>query len=270
MLADAYDCVVFDCDGVLWAGGETITAARATLDALKKQKKQVYFVSNNSSRGPDAFRQVFETHGLGAHVEDETKMWNTVTAARRWFAGRATKKAYVVGCAALKDAVRSSGVTVVEPWKRLGATPDELADEEIDGDIDAVVLAFDKDYGYFEICYATRCLLENKHCELVVTNRDFQFPAQKNRKLPGNGAFVAAVCSRPSASWTSSWASRRPSRSRPSSRTRAFLREGRSWSAICGPAWSSRTTPGATPCSCCRASRRRRTRTDGAGARGRT
>ena len=188
MLADAYDCVVFDCDGVLWAGGETITSARATLDALKKQKKQVYFMSNNSSRGPEAFRHVFERHGLGAHVADETKMWNTVTAARRWFAGRATKKAYVVGCAALKDAVRSSGVTVVEPWKRLGATPDELADEEIDGDIDAVVLAFDKDYGYFEICYATRCLLENKTCELVVTNRDFQFPAQKNRKLPGNGA----------------------------------------------------------------------------------
>ena len=24
MLADAYDCVVFDCDGVLWSGGETV------------------------------------------------------------------------------------------------------------------------------------------------------------------------------------------------------------------------------------------------------
>ena len=76
----------------------------------------------------------------------------------------------------------------------MGATPEKLAEEEIDPGIDAVVLAFDKDYGYFEICYATRCLLENKGCELVVTNRDFQFPAQKNRKLPGNGAFVAAVC----------------------------------------------------------------------------
>ena len=94
---------------------------------------------------------------------------------------------------ALKDAIRGAGVTVVEPWKQMGATPEKLAEEEIDPEIDAVVLAFDKDYGYFEICYATRCLLENKGCELVATNRDFQFPAQKNRKLPGNGAFVAAV-----------------------------------------------------------------------------
>ena len=33
MLADAYDCVVFDCDGVLWSGGETVARAKATLDA---------------------------------------------------------------------------------------------------------------------------------------------------------------------------------------------------------------------------------------------
>ena len=193
MLADRYDCVVFDCDGVLWSGGETVDRARETLDALKAQNKKVYFMSNNSSRGPDVFRQVFESHGLGEHVKDERFMWNSVTAAQRWFKGRKTKKAYVVGCAALKDAIRGAGVTVVEPWKQMGATPEKLAEEAIDPAIDAVVLAFDKDYGYFEICYATRCLLENK-AELVVTNRDFQFPAQKNRKLPGNGAFVAAVC----------------------------------------------------------------------------
>ena len=194
MLADAYDCVVFDCDGVLWSGGETVAQAKATLDALKAQNKKVYFMSNNSSRGPDVFRTVFESHGLGEHVKDERFMWNSVTAAQRWFKGRKTKKAYVVGCAALKDAIRGAGVTVVEPWKQMGATPEKLAEEAIDPAIDAVVLAFDKDYGYFEICYATRCLLENKGCELVATNRDFQFPAQKNRKLPGNGAFVAAVC----------------------------------------------------------------------------
>ena len=194
MLADAYDCVVFDCDGVLWSGGETVDRARETLDALKARNKKVYFMSNNSSRGPDVFRQVFESHELGEHVRDERFMWNSVTAAQRWFKSSKAKKAYVVGCAALKDAIREAGVQVVEPWKQMGATPEKLAEEEIDPGIDAVVLAFDKDYGYFEICYATRCLLENKGCELVVTNRDFQFPAQKNRKLPGNGAFVAAVC----------------------------------------------------------------------------
>ena len=84
MLADAYDCVVFDCDGVLWSGGETVAQAKATLDALKAKNKKVYFMSNNSSRGPDVFRQVFESHGLGEHVRDGRFMWNSVTAAQRW------------------------------------------------------------------------------------------------------------------------------------------------------------------------------------------
>ena len=133
--------MVFDCDGVLWSGGETVDRARETLDALKAQNKKVYFMSNNSSRGPDVFRQVFESHGLGEHVKDERFMWNSVTAAQRWFKGRKTKKAYVVGCAALKDAIRGAGVTVVEPWKQMGATPEKLAEEAIDPAIDAVVLA---------------------------------------------------------------------------------------------------------------------------------
>ena len=118
MLADAYDCVVFDCDGVLWSGGETVAQAKATLDALKAQNKKVYFMSNNSSRGPDVFRQVFESHGLGEHVKDERFMWNSVTAAQRWFKSSKAKKAYVVGCAALKDAIRGAGVQVVEPGNR--------------------------------------------------------------------------------------------------------------------------------------------------------
>ena len=172
MLADRYDCVVFDCDGVLWSGGETVAQAKATLDALKAKNKKVYFMSNNSSRGPDVFRQVFESHGLGEHVRDERFMWNSVTAAQRWFRGSKAKKAYVVGCAALTDAIRGAGVQVVEPWKQMGATPEKLAEEEIDPGIDAVVLAFDKDYGYFEICYATRCLLENK-AELVADEPGF-------------------------------------------------------------------------------------------------
>ena len=77
---------------------------------------------SNNSFDPDVFRTVFESHGLGEHVKDARFMWNSVTAAQRWFKGRKTKKAYVVGCAALKDAIRGAGVTVVEPWKR-GRTP---------------------------------------------------------------------------------------------------------------------------------------------------
>ncbi|KAH8075718.1 phosphoglycolate phosphatase [Aureococcus anophagefferens] len=87
-LADGYDCVVFDCDGVLWSGGETIAGAFATLDALERAGKKVYFMSNNSSRGLAEFRRVFEAHGLGRFVRDDARVWNSLTAARHWFEER--------------------------------------------------------------------------------------------------------------------------------------------------------------------------------------
>ena len=193
-LADGYDCVVFDCDGVLWSGGETIAGAFATLDALERAGKKVYFMSNNSSRGLAEFRRVFEAHGLEKFVRDDARVWNSLTAARHWFEERGGGgAAYVVGAPALKAGVAAAGVRVVEPEPKRGAAPDELADMAIDPGVDSVVLGFDKNYGYFEVAYAVRCVLENG-AKLVVTNRDFQFPAQRGLKMPGNGAFVAAVC----------------------------------------------------------------------------
>jgi hypothetical protein len=56
-----------------------------------------------------------------------------------------------------------------------------------------VVVGFDKLLSYFHIAYAVRCLLENEGCQLIVTNRDFQFP-MKGKRLPGTGALVAAIC----------------------------------------------------------------------------
>ena len=117
-----------------------------------------------------------------------------MTAMRRWFEERGGGgAAYVVGSAALKEAVAATGTRLVEPTPLRGAAPDVLADAPLDAEVSTVVLGFDRNFGYFEIAYATRCLLENG-AQLVVTNRDFQFPAQRGLKMPGNGAFVAAVC----------------------------------------------------------------------------
>ena len=193
-LHEAYDVIVFDCDGVLWSGGETIGGSRETLEALEASGKRIYFMSNNSSRGMVEFKALFAKHGLGAFVEDESRVWNSVTATRRWLEERGGGgAAYVVGTAALKEAVAATGTRLVEPTPLRGAAPDVLADAPLDAEVSTVVLGFDRNFGYFEIAYATRCLLENG-AQLVVTNRDFQFPAQRGLKMPGNGAFVCAVC----------------------------------------------------------------------------
>ena len=109
-------------------------------------------------------------------------------------ASRLGAKAYVVGGAGVKAAVRAAGLEVVEPEVEWGILPDAMALLEVDSAVRVVVLAFDASFCYYHVAYATRCLLENAGCALIATNRDFQFPSQRGRKLPGNGAFVAAVC----------------------------------------------------------------------------
>ena len=132
-LHEAYDVIVFDCDGVLWSGGETIGGSRETLEALEASGKRIYFMSNNSSRGMGEFKALFAKHGLGAFVEDESRVWNSVTATRRWLEERGGGgAAYVVGTAALKEAVAATGTRLVEPTPLRGAAPDVPADAPIE------------------------------------------------------------------------------------------------------------------------------------------
>src|SRR4029450_12984538 len=54
MIADAYDTILFDLDGVLYRGEEAVPGAAGTVAALRTLGKRIAFVTNNSSRTPDA------------------------------------------------------------------------------------------------------------------------------------------------------------------------------------------------------------------------
>jgi len=49
MLADPYDALLFDLDGVLYLGSEPIPGVGGVLAALRIAGKRVAFVTNNSS-----------------------------------------------------------------------------------------------------------------------------------------------------------------------------------------------------------------------------
>ena len=51
-LAEKYDTFLFDCDGVLWAAEDEIGSAFRTITWLESLGKQVFFVTNNSSKVP--------------------------------------------------------------------------------------------------------------------------------------------------------------------------------------------------------------------------
>src|SRR5207247_10031125 len=111
MLVDRYDTVLFDLDGVLDRGPEPVPGARETVAALRSRGTRIGFVTNNSSRTPDAIARHLTSLGIDAHAEEvETSALATAALLH----SRAVASAFVIGGEGLHEALREVGVTPVE------------------------------------------------------------------------------------------------------------------------------------------------------------
>ena len=64
-ILDKYDTYLFDCDGVIWIGNELLPSVKETLELLQSKKKNLIFVSNNSTKARDQY--IEKLAGLGIH-----------------------------------------------------------------------------------------------------------------------------------------------------------------------------------------------------------
>ena len=55
-----YDTFIFDCDGVVWLSKSAIPGAKETLHKLTALKKQIIFLSNNSSKDISMYQSKFK------------------------------------------------------------------------------------------------------------------------------------------------------------------------------------------------------------------
>ena len=65
-LAEAYDVLLFDLDGVVYIGGTPISGAPEALKEAKRSGARVAYVTNNASRTPAAVAALLA--GMGAPV----------------------------------------------------------------------------------------------------------------------------------------------------------------------------------------------------------
>jgi HAD superfamily hydrolase (TIGR01450 family) len=173
MIADAYDTILFDLDGVLYRGEEAVPGAAGTVAALRTLGKRIAFVTNNSSRTPDAIARHLGSLGIDARADEvETSALATAALLR----SRAVASAFVVGGEGLRTALGADGVALVER----GA---ERAD--------AVVVGIDPSFGYADLATGTR--LVRGGASLIASNADATYPAADGLILPGAGAIVAAL-----------------------------------------------------------------------------
>lgn len=172
MLADRYDCLLLDLDGVLYRGEQAVPAAPPTLAELRRAGARPVFLTNNSSRTPEQVADKLRGHGIQA---DPTEVVTSALATAELLAERGGGRAFVVGQDGIRRALEGAGIQVLD------GSPERA---------DLVVVGFDGSVTYERL--KTASLLVQRGARLVATNPDASYPAPDGL-WPGAGALLAVV-----------------------------------------------------------------------------
>jgi HAD superfamily hydrolase (TIGR01457 family) len=172
MLAERYDCVLFDLDGVLYRGEAAVPSAPPTLAELRRRSVRPVFLTNNSSRTP---LQVAEKlRGIGIEAEPGEVVTSALATAEL-LAERGGGRAFVIGQDGVREALSDAGIAIVD------GDPEEA---------DLVVVGYDGGATYGALKRAS--LLVQRGARLVATNADGSYPAADGL-WPGAGALLAVI-----------------------------------------------------------------------------
>lgn len=194
-LLDKHDTWLFDCDGVLWHGSELLPHARETIELLKRQGKQLIFVTNNSTKSRATYRNKFEK--LGFQVDTDDIFGSAFSAAvylDRVIKFPKDKKVLVVGEQGIEDELHALGYQTVmgsDPQFRQDYSEALNATVSRDPEIGCVLVGLDTHVNYYKVAYA-QAQLEDPNTLFLATNIDSTFPSH-GRLFPGAGTIIQAV-----------------------------------------------------------------------------
>lgn len=185
-LADEFDGLLIDLDGVVWVGREMLPGAAEALQELLHRDKQIVFVTNNPGRPAASYAERLQNAGVevGAeHVVTAGEATARLAAERIGQGGRV----FVIGAPAFKETVAAAGLELVESSAVSG---DDLPPRGFDPAAKAVIVSGHRGFDYGELLTATRALQGG--AALVATSRDPTMP-MPGGAWPGTGAVLAAV-----------------------------------------------------------------------------
>jgi glycerol-1-phosphatase len=175
-LADRFDGLLIDLDGVVWIGREPVPGSIEALRTLLDDGKRIVFVTNNPSRLPEAYAQRLEELGVAVGTEQVVTAGIAVARLAGDAAAEGDGGAFVIGASALREMVAATGARLLEGEEAEGA--------------DVVVVSGHKGFDYGELKTAKFAL--DNGARLFATSHDPTMP-YPGGELPGTGAVLAAV-----------------------------------------------------------------------------
>jgi 4-nitrophenyl phosphatase len=172
MLAERYDCILFDLDGVLYRGEEAVPAAPPTLAELRARSVRLVFLTNNSARTPGQVADTLRAMGIAA---DPNEVVTSALATAELLARRGGGRVFVIGEDGVREALAGAGLEILQ------GEPETA---------DLVVVGFDGGATYAKL--KTAGLLVQRGAKLVATNSDGSYPAADGL-WPGAGALLSVI-----------------------------------------------------------------------------
>jgi glycerol 3-phosphatase-2 len=174
-LADEFDGLLVDLDGVVWVGREPIPGAVEALRELLASGMEIVFVTNNPGKPAVEYARRLVEIGIDVGAE-------RIVTAGEATAGLAAERAglgstaFVIGAPAFHETVATAGL--------------QLLEGESGREADVVLVSGPRGFDYDELLTATLAL--QRGAALFATSRDPTLP-MPGGPWPGTGAVLAAV-----------------------------------------------------------------------------
>lgn len=166
-----------------------------TLAKLRAAGKKLFFVTNNSTKSRAGYKKKFDSLGLDVPAEE---IFSSSFAAAAYFDQisfqQTGKKVYLIGEIGICEELDLIGVPYIGGPADAGKQPamgpgDKM---EVDEDVGAVVVGFDRTINYYKIQYAQLCINE-LGAQFIATNLDAVTHLTDAQEWAGNGSMVGAI-----------------------------------------------------------------------------
>jgi len=195
-LLGGVDIFIFDCDGVIWRGDSLIPGIPNVLDKLRAAGKTLFFVTNNSTKSRAGYKGKFSSLGLDVKPEE---IFSSSFAAAAYLEQtkfkNTGKKVYVIGEKGIGEELDLIGI----PWFGAESDKDKAPNMgsggkvDVDENVGAVIVGFDRHINYHKLQYAQLCLNEIPGCQFIATNLDRVTHLTDAQEWAGNGTMVGAM-----------------------------------------------------------------------------